>query len=99
VSDALTRAALVAAVREGSGVTQKQARELVDSILRYMCQSLSAGHNVTIMNFGTFHILDKSERTGRNPKTGEEHVIAARRTLSFRACARMRSLVEKGLQS
>ncbi len=62
-----------------------------------MCESLSKGENVKISGFGTFILRDKSQRIGRNPKTGVEVPIAPRRVLTFRASQIMRDrIVEAG---
>ena len=62
-----------------------------------MCESLSGGENVKIAGFGTFSLRDKTQRIGRNPKTGVEVPIAPRRVLTFRASQIMRDrIVEAG---
>jgi integration host factor subunit alpha len=68
----------------------------MDSILKHMCQALSRHEDVSIQRFGRFSTLSKPERIGRNPKTGEEKPITARRILTFRASGEMRQRVEKG---
>jgi integration host factor subunit alpha len=55
------------------------------NIFGHMCEALSKGENVKISGFGTFVLRDKTERIGRNPKTGVEVPIAPRRVLTFRA--------------
>jgi integration host factor subunit alpha len=57
----------------------------VESILAKMCEAMSNGENVKISGFGSFILRDKSERIGRNPKTGVEVPITSRRVLTFRA--------------
>ena len=56
---------------------------------------LRDGEEVKVAGFGTFKILDKSARVGRNPKTGEMAIVTARRVVSFRPCAEFRELVSQ----
>jgi integration host factor subunit alpha len=89
----LTRADIAAAIRDELGVPNAKSFEMVEAILGLMCSALSRGENVKISGFGTFLQRDKPERVGRNPKTGEEHAIAPRRVLTFRASAHLRNRV------
>ena len=61
-----------------------------------MCHALAEGENVKISGFGTFILRDKTERIGRNPKTGAEVPIAPRRVLTFRASQAMRDRIARG---
>jgi integration host factor subunit alpha len=58
---------------------------MVESILQHMSDALARGENVKVSGFGTFLLRDKTERIGRNPKTGVEVPITPRRVLTFRA--------------
>ena len=93
----LTRAELAETLHRKVGLSRADSSGLVESILRHMCESLSAGENVKISGFGTFILRDKSQRIGRNPKTGVEVPIVPRRVLTFRASQIMRDrIVEAG---
>ncbi len=91
----ITRADLTDAVyslevttRDGGAeqpLSREQCAMLVEEILQVIMDHLASGEGVKISSFGSFAILDKNERMGRNPKTGKEAVITSRRTLSFRA--------------
>ena len=81
----LTRADLADAINRRLGFSRAESLELVESILSHMCDALADGENVKISGFGTFLLRDKSERIGRNPKTGVEVPITPRRVLTFRA--------------
>jgi integration host factor, alpha subunit len=81
----LTRADLAEAINRKLGFSRAESLDLVESILRHMCEALSEGENVKISGFGTFLLRDKAERVGRNPKTGIEVPITPRRVLTFRA--------------
>jgi integration host factor subunit alpha len=89
----LTRAQIAAAIQAELGTTSAKSLELVEAILRLMCSALSQGQNVKIAGFGSFLLRDKTERIGRNPQTGEEHPIAPRRVLTFRASGKLKDRV------
>ncbi len=81
----LTRADLAEAINRRLGFSRAESLSMVESILHHMCESLANGENVKISGFGTFLLRDKTERVGRNPKTGVEVPITPRRVLTFRA--------------
>jgi integration host factor subunit alpha len=81
----LTRADLAEAINQRLGLSRAESLGMVESILRHMCEALGNGENVKISGFGTFLLRDKTERVGRNPKTGIEVPITPRRVLTFRA--------------
>ncbi len=81
----LTRADLADAINRKLGFSRAESLELVESLLRHMCDALADGENVKISGFGTFLLRDKAERVGRNPKTGVEVPITPRRVMTFRA--------------
>ena len=82
----MTKAELIESVHDrNSNLTKKEAAALVESIFDTIKESLEAGENIKVSGFGNFQVKDKSARRGRNPQTGEEIEIAARRVLTFRA--------------
>lgn len=81
----LTRADLAEAINRKLGFSRSEALDMVEAVLRNMCEALAEGENVKISGFGTFLLRDKAERVGRNPKTGIEVPITPRRVLTFRA--------------
>ena len=89
----LTRADLAEALHKEVGLSRADSAQIVEQILKEMCESLSKGENVKISGFGTFEQRDKGERVGRNPKTGVEVPIAPRRVLTFRASQMMRERI------
>lgn len=70
---------LGARIAAATGLTKKASTELVDVLFGTITEVLAEGEDVRIQNFGTFKVADRSERRGRNPQTGEELVIAARK--------------------
>jgi len=96
-SGTLTRADIAEALHREVGLSRADSANLVEQILRHMCEALASGENVKISGFGSFVLRDKGERIGRNPKTGVEVPIAPRRVLTFRASQMMRDrIVQSG---
>ena len=83
--ETLTRADLAEVVYEELGLSRNESSELVESILSKISKALIEGDSVKISSFGTFSVRQKSERIGRNPKTGDEVPISPRRVLTFKA--------------
>ena len=84
----MTKADLVSMVYEQNGTdTRVEASQTVDHILAVMKDHLAKGNRLLVTNFGSFEVLDRRRRRGRNPVTGEIISIQPRRTLVFR-CSR-----------
>ncbi|MCW1933244.1 integration host factor subunit alpha [Pararhodobacter zhoushanensis] len=92
----LTRMDLSEAVFREVGLSRNESAALVESVIQYMSDALVEGEQVKISSFGTFSVRAKSERLGRNPKTGEEVPISPRRVLSFRPSHLMKERVSRG---
>lgn len=84
MSKTLTRADLTEAVYRNIGLSRNESADLVEDVLEEMSTCLESGEEVKLSSFGTFSVHSKSERVGRNPKTGVEATITPRRVLSFR---------------
>lgn len=80
----VTRADLCEAVYQKVGLSRSESAELVESVLHEIADSLVSGETVKLSSFGTFTVRSKTERVGRNPKTGEEVPILPRRVLVFK---------------
>ena len=91
----ITRNDFANRLRERFGLTTADAFKLVDIVFDEIRESLIHGEEVKFAGFGTFKILAKSQRMGRNPKTGESAVISARRVASFRPSNEFRRRVAK----
>lgn len=81
----MTRAELVAAVAEETGLDRKKADRVVATTFEIIKNALIGGDKVQIIGFGTFENRDRSPRKGRNPRTGEEIDIPASKLPSFKA--------------
>ncbi len=95
-SKTLTRMDLAEAVHDEVGLSRNESADIVESVLQHISDALVGGESVKISSFGTFSIREKSERIGRNPKTGEEVPIHPRRVLSFRSSHLMKDRVANG---
>lgn len=91
---ALTKADLADSLFEDLGLNKREAKEFVDAWFETIREALENGDNVKLSGFGNFQLRDKNQRPGRNPKTGEEIPISARRVVTFKPGQKLRSRVE-----
>ncbi len=80
----MTKADIVETIYEKVGLSKRESARIVDMIFDIIKGKLENGENVKISGFGSFAVRDKNARRGRNPQTGEEITISARRVLSFK---------------
>ncbi|MDY0291479.1 MAG: integration host factor subunit alpha [Desulfuromonadaceae bacterium] len=80
----MTKADLVENVYYKTGFSKKESAEIVESVFELMKQTLERGDKIKIAGFGNFEVKHKATRRGRNPQTGEEIEIAARKILTFK---------------
>lgn len=80
----ITRADLANAVYQRVKISRAESADLLDQMLEEIVGALERGESVRISSFGSFEVRVKKERVGRNPKTGEEVPIEARRVVSFK---------------
>ena len=81
----MTKADIVQAVyTKLGGFSKKEAADLVDQVFDSMKETLGRGEKIKISGFGNFVVRDKNARAGRNPQTGQEITISARRVLTFK---------------
>jgi len=90
----LTKAELAATLFDEVGLNKREAKEFVDAWFEVIRESLESGDHVKLSGFGNFQLRDKSQRPGRNPKTGEEIPISARRVVTFKPGQKLRARVE-----
>ncbi len=90
----LTKADIADRLFEEVGLNKREAKEFVDAYFETIRSALEDGDNVKLSGFGNFQLRDKKQRPGRNPKTGEEIPISARRVVTFRPGQKLRSRVE-----
>jgi integration host factor subunit alpha len=94
----IRRKELSKVVSEAAHVSLEEAGEYLDRVFENMVETLEGGEGIKISGFGNFNLLQKRERTGRNPKTGEKMQIAGRRVVSFKASSVLRKAMNKGYQ-
>jgi integration host factor subunit alpha len=81
----MTKADIIEAVYEKvGGFSKKEAAEIVESVFNQIKETLERGEKIKISGFGNFIVREKKARIGRNPQTGEEITISARRVLTFK---------------
>ncbi len=76
------------------GLNKREAKELVETFFEEVRQALEVGDHVKLSGFGNFDLREKNERPGRNPKTGQEIPITARRVVTFRPGQKLKARVE-----
>jgi len=81
----ITRADLAESVFRKVGLSRTESATLVEMVIEEICDAIVRGETVKLSSFATFQVRDKNERIGRNPKTGEEVPISARRVMTFKA--------------
>ena len=91
----LTKVAIVQAVAKANGYQRNQAADLVETIINIIKSKLASGEDVLITGFGKFCVKKKRERIGRNPATGEDMILAARRVLTFKCSWQLRDKINK----
>jgi integration host factor subunit alpha len=77
------------------GFNKREAKDMVESFFDEVRLALENGRGVKLSGFGNFQLRDKPQRPGRNPKTGEEIPISARRVVTFHASQKLKSMVEQ----
>jgi len=91
----LTKADLADLLFEKVGLNKREAKDMVESFFEEVRIALESGDGVKLSGFGNFQLRDKPQRPGRNPKTGEEIPITARRVVTFHASQKLKAMVEK----
>ncbi len=91
---ALTKADIAEILFTEVGLTKREAKEMVEAFFEEIRVSLESNEQVKISGFGNFDLRDKGERPGRNPKTGEDIPITARRVVTFKPGQKLKSRVE-----
>ena len=91
----LTKAELADFLFEKVGLNKREAKDMVETFFEEIRAALENGESVKLSGFGNFQLRNKPQRPGRNPKTGEEIPITARRVVTFHASQKLKALVEK----
>lgn len=87
---ALTKSDLAANLNNEIDLNKREGKEFVETFFSELNNTLENEEEVKLSGFGNFSLRDKPERPGRNPKTGEEKIITARRVVTFKAGQKLR---------
>ena len=89
----LTKNDIIDQIRDSLGFPRKQSIELVETLIELVKKSLESGDDVLVSGFGKFCVKDKKERKGRNPATGEDAILPARRVVIFKCSGKLREKI------
>ena len=89
----ITKADLVECLHNELGLNKSECKRLIEDFFDEIKEALINGEVVKLSGFGNFELLNKNDRPGRNPKTGEEVTISARRVVTFRAGNKLRKKI------
>ena len=91
----MTKADIVEKIYEKVGFSKKESAELVETVFDLIKTTLEDGDKIKIAGFGNFVVKEKSDRRGRNPQTGEEITIVARKILTFKPSQVLKASINK----
>jgi integration host factor subunit alpha len=89
----LTKDHLIDVIAKENGFNKKRSIEIVETLLELIKSSLVSGEDVLISGFGKFCVNEKRQRKGRNPATGEDMMLAARRVVTFKCSGQLRDKI------
>lgn len=89
----MTKADIIERVAEKCDITKKEAIDMVESVFSILKNTLESGEDIKISGFGKFEVKSKHARRGRNPQTGDDITIAARRILTFKPSTILKSSI------
>ncbi len=89
----MNKAQLIDAMAAGAGLTKADAKKALDAFVAATTDALKGGDRVALIGFGSFTVNERAARTGRNPQTGKEITIAAKKVVKFKAGAELADAV------
>ncbi|VAW13791.1 DNA-binding protein HU-beta [hydrothermal vent metagenome] len=89
----MNKAQLIDAMAEKAGLTKADAKKALDAFVSTTTDALKAGDRVALIGFGSYSVSERSARTGRNPQTGKEITIAAKKVVKFKAGAELANAI------
>jgi len=90
---ALTKHDIVEQIQAGLGFPKNRSVEITETLLEIIKSTLVSGEDVLVSGFGKFCVKDKKERKGRNPATGEDAILPARRVVTFKCSGKLRGKI------
>ncbi|HJN38231.1 MAG TPA: integration host factor subunit alpha [Gammaproteobacteria bacterium] len=94
----LTKADLTEKLNKEIGLTRGEVEKIIENFFQVVSSTLEAGEPVKLSGFGNFNLIDKSQRPGRNPKTGKEVPISERRVVTFKAGNKLKAHIAKAIK-
>ncbi len=92
----LTKTDIIAAIQTENGYTLKKSTDIVETLLKIIKSTLASGEDIMISGFGKFSVNHKGERRGRNPATGDDLMLPARKVILFKCSGRLRDRINVG---
>ncbi|GAA0875389.1 HU family DNA-binding protein [Wandonia haliotis] len=89
----MNKAELIDAIAADAGLSKADAKKALDGFINATSQALKKGDRISLIGFGSFSISERAARTGRNPQTGKEIKIAAKKVVKFKAGAELNKTV------
>ncbi len=89
----MNKAELIEAMASESGLSKADAKKALDGFINATTNALKSGDRISLIGFGSFSVSERSARTGRNPQTGKEIQIAAKKVVKFKAGAELSGTV------
>ncbi|WP_178863082.1 integration host factor subunit alpha [Thiomicrorhabdus cannonii] len=90
----LTKAEIAESLSETFGFNKRESKDLVEQFYDQISEVLISGEQIKLSGFGNFELRDKSSRPGRNPRTGEDVPISARRVVTFKPGQKLRAQID-----
>ncbi len=90
----MNKAQLIDAISKEAGLSKIDAKKALDAFVSATSTALKGGERVALVGFGSFAVSERSERTGRNPQTGKEIVIPAKKVIKFKAGSELSDIVQ-----
>lgn len=89
----MIKSELIKAIQSSVCVSTETAKKVIDEVINQITIALNNGDEVTLRGLGSFRVSDKAERMGRNPKTGEDAIITARKVVIFKASTTLKEAI------
>ena len=91
----LTKFQIVETIAEKNGFPKSKSIEIVETLLEIIKRTLENGEDVLVSGFGKFCVKEKAKRRGRNPATGEDLLLSARKVISFKCSGKLREKINR----
>ena len=92
--DHMTKADLIVKIADGSGITKAAAEKALNSFVAAVSEAIANGDKITLVGFGTFDVATRSQREGRNPRTGETITIPSSKVVRFKAGNKLKETIK-----